>query len=136
MKGRGNYEVQKMDDSRCRTGIFVYREAGLRGSGDRGGGWCPGTEGTQTAGEQQAQETVTQAPGQTAESGVSQAPAQTAENPAQNEAAAVQSPTVVSGQGQNAPGSTGSDSGAPTSNGEVTGIPEGRAVSRVSRWTR
>lgn len=89
------------------------------------GAGAPGTEGTQTAGEQQAQETVTQAPGQTAESGVSQAPAQTAENPAQNEAAAVQSPTVVSGQGQNAPGSTGSDSGAPTSNGEVTGIPEG-----------
>ena len=26
-KGRGYYEVQKMDDSRCRTGIFVYRAA-------------------------------------------------------------------------------------------------------------
>lgn len=92
------------------------------------GAGAPGTEGTQTAGEQQAQETVTQAPGQTAESGVSQAPAQTAENPAQNEAAAVQSPTVVSGQGQNAPGSTGSDSGAPTSNGKATFFMVGERV--------
>ena len=35
-KGRGYYEVQKMDDSRCRTGIFIYSAAGLCGSGDRG----------------------------------------------------------------------------------------------------
>ena len=105
----------------------------------------PGTESTQTAGEQQAPETVTQAPGssQTAENGVSQAPdgtgssqapAQAADNqapaasqaPASSETAvAAQSPTVVSGQGQNAPGSSNSGSGAPASNGEVTGIAEG-----------
>ena len=95
----------------------------------------PGTESTQTAGVQQAPETVTQAPGssQTAENGVSQAPdgtgssqapAQAADNqaPASSETAVVaQSPTVVSGQ--NAPGS--GNSGALASNGEVTGIAEG-----------
>ena len=37
-------------------------------------------------------------------------------------AAAPQSPTIVSGQGQSAPGSTGSESSAPVSAGEVTGI--------------
>ena len=77
------------------------------------GAGAPGTEGTQTAGEQQAQETVTQAPG-------------SSQDPASSETAvAAQSPTVVSGQGQNAPGSGNSGIGAPTSNGEVTGIPEG-----------
>lgn len=77
------------------------------------GAGAPGTEGTQTAGEQQAQETVTQAPG-------------SSQDPASSETAvAAQSPTVVSGQGQDAPGSSNSGSGAPTSNGEVTGIPEG-----------
>lgn len=86
----------------------------------------PGTESTQTAGTDaqqlvsapgsitgQAPETVTQAPGGS-------------QSPASSEpTAASQSPTIVSGQGQNAPGSTGSENGAPTSNGEVTGIAEG-----------
>lgn len=109
------------------------------------GSGAPGTESTQTADVQQAPETVTQAPGssQTTENGVSQAPdgsgssqtpAQAVDNqastasqaPASSETAvAAQSPTVVSGQGQNAPGSGNSGSGAPTSNGEVTGIAEG-----------
>ena len=67
-------------------------------------------ESTQTVGEQQASEAVTQAPGA-----------------GQNEttAAVSQSPTIVSGQGQSAPGSTGSENSAPVSAGEVTGIPEG-----------
>lgn len=73
----------------------------------------PGTESTQTAGEQQAQETVTQAPGS------SQAPASS------ETAVVAQSPTIVSGQDQNAPGSGNSNTGAPSSNGEVTGIAEG-----------
>ena len=76
------------------------------------GSGAPGTESTQTS------ENVNQAPGQAVESGVSQAPVQ-------SEADAAQSPTVVSGQGQNAPGSTDSENGAPASNGEVTGIAEG-----------
>ena len=67
-------------------------------------------ESMQTVGEQQASEAVTQAPGA-----------------GQNEttAAVSQSPTIVSGQGQSAPDSTGSENSAPVSAGEVTGIPEG-----------
>ena len=89
-------------------------------------GSAPGT----TTGS--APEAVTQAPGssQTSENGVSQAPAQTADNqapvssqaPASSETAVAQSPTIVSGQGQTAPGS---ENGAPAANGEVTGIAEG-----------
>ena len=101
-KGRGYYEVQKMDDSRCRTGIFIYSAAGLCGSGDRGS--------MQTVGEQQAPEAVTQAPGA---------------GQTETTAAVSQSPTIVSGQGQSAPDSTGSENSAPVSAGEVTGIPEG-----------
>ena len=100
------------------------------------GSGAPGTESTQATGGQQTPENVNQAPGagQPAENGVSQAPDGTgssqapaaSQSPAQPETTtAAQSPTVVSGQGQNAPGSTGSDSGAPTSNSEVTGIAEG-----------
>lgn len=67
-------------------------------------------ESMQTVGEQQASEAVTQAPGA-----------------GQNEttAAVSQSPTIVSGQGQSAPDSTGSENSAPVSAGEVIGIPEG-----------
>lgn len=97
----------------------------------------PGTESTQTVGEQQASEAVTQAPGtaQSAENGVSQAPdgtgssqaSEASQAPAQAETttAVSQSPTIVSGQGQSAPGSTGGENSAPVSAGEVTGIPEG-----------
>lgn len=67
-------------------------------------------ESTQTVGEQQASEAVTQAPGA---------------GQTETTAAASQSPTIVSGQGQSAPGSTGSENSAPVSAGEVTGIPEG-----------
>lgn len=67
-------------------------------------------ESTQTVGEQQASEAVTQAPGA---------------GQTETTAAVSQSPTIVSGQGQSAPGSTGSENGAPVSAGEVTGIPEG-----------
>ncbi len=67
-------------------------------------------ESTQTVGEQQASEAVTQAPGA---------------GQAETTAAVSQSPTIVSGQGQSAPGSTGSENSAPVSAGEVTGIPEG-----------
>ena len=93
-------------------------------------------ESMQTVEEQQASEAVTQAPGagQTVENGVSQAPDGTgnsqapaaSQSPAQPETTTVsQSPTIVSGQGQSAPGSTGSENSAPVSAGEVTGIPEG-----------
>ena len=67
-------------------------------------------ENTQNVGEQQVSEAVTQAPGA---------------GQTETTAAAPQSPTIVSGQGQSAPGSTGSESSAPVSAGEVTGIPEG-----------
>ncbi len=67
-------------------------------------------ESTQTVGEQQASEAVTQAPGA---------------GQTETTAAVSQSPTIVSGQGQSAPGSTGSENSAPVSAGEVTGIPEG-----------
>ena len=67
-------------------------------------------ESTQMVGEQQASEAVTQAPGA---------------GQTETTAAASQSPTIVSGQGQSAPGSTGSENSAPVSAGEVTGIPEG-----------
>lgn len=67
-------------------------------------------ESTQTVGEQQASEAVTQAPGA---------------GQTETTAAVSQSPTIVSGQGQSAPGSTGSENSAPLSAGEVTGIPEG-----------
>ena len=67
-------------------------------------------ESMQTVGEQQAPEAVTQAPG------VGQT---------ETTAAVSQSPTIVSGQGQSAPDSTGSENSAPVSAGEVTGIPEG-----------
>lgn len=81
-------------------------------------------ESMQTVEEQQASEAVTQAPGagQTVENGVSQAPDGTGNSQAP---AASQSPTIVSGQGQSAPGSTGGENSAPVSVGEVTGIPEG-----------
>lgn len=109
-KGRGYYEVQKMDDSRCRTGIFIYSAAGLCGSGDRGRLRKLGSGELQTVGEQQASEAVTQAPGA---------------GQTETTAAVSQSPTIVSGQGQSAPDSTGSENSAPVSAGEVTGIPEG-----------
>ena len=67
-------------------------------------------ESMQTVGEQQVSETVTQAPGA---------------GQTETTAAVSQSPTIVSGQGQSAPGSTGSENSAPVSAGEVTGIPEG-----------
>lgn len=67
-------------------------------------------ESTQTVEEQQASEAVTQAPGA---------------GQTETTAAVSQSPTIVSGQGQSAPGSTGSENSAPVSAGEVTGIPEG-----------
>ena len=67
-------------------------------------------ESTQMVGEQQASEAVTQAPGA---------------GQTETTAAVSQSPTIVSGQGQSAPGSTGSENSAPVSAGEVTGIPEG-----------
>ena len=67
-------------------------------------------ESTQTVGEQQASEAVTQAPGA---------------GQTETTAAVSQSPTIVSGQGQSALGSTGSENSAPVSAGEVTGIPEG-----------
>ena len=67
-------------------------------------------ESTQTVGEQQASEAVTQAPGA---------------GQTETTAAVSQSPTIVSGQGQSAPDSTGSENSAPVSAGEVTGIPEG-----------
>ena len=67
-------------------------------------------ESTQTVGEQQASEAVTQAPGA---------------GQTETTAAVSQSPTIVSGQGQSAPGSTGSENRAPGSAGEGTGIPEG-----------
>ena len=67
-------------------------------------------ESTQTVGEQQASEAVTQAPGA---------------GQTETTAAVSQSPTIVSGQGQSAPGSTGSENSAPVSAGEETGIPEG-----------
>ena len=67
-------------------------------------------ENTQNVGEQQVSEVVTQAPGA---------------GQTETTAVAPQSPTIVSGQGQSAPGSTGSESSAPVSAGEVTGIPEG-----------
>lgn len=67
-------------------------------------------ESTQTVGEQQVSETVTQAPGA---------------GQTETTAAVSQSPTIVSSQGQSAPGSTGSENSAPVSAGEVTGIPEG-----------
>ena len=67
-------------------------------------------ESTQTVGDQQASEAVTQAPGA---------------GQTETTAAVSQSPTIVSGQGQSAPGSTGSENSAPVSAGEVTGIPEG-----------
>ena len=67
-------------------------------------------ESTQTVGEQQASEAVTQAPGA---------------GQTETTAAVSQSPTIVSGQGQSAPGSTGSENSAPVSAGEGTGIPEG-----------
>ena len=67
-------------------------------------------ESTQTVGEQQASEAVTQAPGA---------------GQTETTAAVSQSPTIVSGQGQSAPDSTGSENSAPASAGEVTGIPEG-----------
>lgn len=67
-------------------------------------------ESTQTVGEQQASEAVTRAPGA---------------GQTETTAAVSQSPTIVSGQGQSAPGSTGSENSAPVSAGEVTGIPEG-----------
>lgn len=67
-------------------------------------------ESTQTVGEQQASEAVTQAPGA---------------GQTETTAAVSQSPTIFSGQGQSAPGSTGSENSAPVSAGEVTGIPEG-----------
>ena len=70
----------------------------------------PGTESTQTVGEQQASEAVTQAPGA---------------GQTETTTAVSQSPTIVSGQGQSAPGSTGGENSAPVSAGEVTGIPEG-----------
>lgn len=62
-------------------------------------------ESTQTVGEQQASEAVTQAPGA---------------GQTETTAAVSQSPTIVSGQGQSAPGSTGSENSAPVSAGEVT----------------
>ena len=52
-------------------------------------------ENTQNVGEQQVSEAVTQAPGA---------------GQTETTAAAPQSPTIVSGQGQSAPGSTGSES--------------------------
>lgn len=67
-------------------------------------------ESMQTVGEQQAPEAVTQAPGA---------------GQTETTAAVSQSPTIVSGQGQSAPDSTGSENSAPVSAGEVTGIPEG-----------
>lgn len=67
-------------------------------------------ESMQTVGEQQASEAVTQAPGA---------------GQTKTTAAVSQSPTIVSGQGQSAPDSTGSENSAPVSAGEVTGIPEG-----------
>ena len=67
-------------------------------------------ESMQTVGEQQVSEAVTQAPGA---------------GQTETTAAVSQSPTIVSGQGQSAPGSTGSENSAPVSAGEVTGIPEG-----------
>ena len=67
-------------------------------------------ESTQTVEQQQASEAVTQAPGA---------------GQTETTAAVSQSPTIVSGQGQSAPGSTGSENSAPVSAGEVTGIPEG-----------
>ena len=67
-------------------------------------------ESMQTVGEQQASEAVTQAPGA---------------GQTETTAAVSQSPTIVSGQGQSAPDSTGSENSAPVSAGEVTGIPEG-----------
>ena len=67
-------------------------------------------ENTQNVGEQQVSEAVTQAPGA---------------GQTETTAAVSQSPTIVSGQGQSAPGSTGSENSAPVSAGEVTGIPEG-----------
>ena len=103
----------------------------------------PGTESTQTAEAEARQMVLTPGSSQTAENGVNQAPdgtvsgqapAQAADNqaPGASQALAqaetveiVQSPTIVSGQGQNAPGSNGSENGAPASNGEVTGIAEG-----------
>lgn len=101
----------------------------------------PGTESSQTVGAQQTSGNVNQAPGagQTGENGVSQAPDGTgnsqtpasdnqapsaSQSPAQPETTtAAQSPTVVSGQ--NAPGSGNSNTSAPASGGEVTGIAEG-----------
>ena len=74
------------------------------------GSGAPGTESTQTAGESQTSEAVTQAPGA---------------GQTETTTAAPQSPTIVSGQGQSAPGSTGGENSAPVSAGEVTGIPEG-----------
>ena len=110
-KGRGYYEVQKMDDSRCRTGIFLFTAQPayaapviVAGSGSLA------AESMQTVGEQQAPEAVTQAPGA---------------GQTETTAAVSQSPTIVSGQGQSAPDSTGSENSAPVSAGEVTGIPEG-----------
>ena len=67
-------------------------------------------ESMQTVGEQQAPEAVTQAPGA---------------GQTETTVAVSQSPTIVSGQGQSAPDSTGSENSAPVSAGEVTGIPEG-----------
>lgn len=67
-------------------------------------------ESMQTVGEQQASEAVTQAPGA---------------GQTKTTAAVSQSPTIVSGQGQSAPDSTGSENSAPVSAGEVTGIQEG-----------
>lgn len=67
-------------------------------------------ENTQNVGEQQVSEVVTQAPGA---------------GQTETTTAAPQSPTIVSGQGQSAPGSTGGKNSAPVSAGEVTGIAEG-----------
>ena len=74
------------------------------------GSGAPGTESTQATGGQQTPENVNQAPGA---------------GQTETTTAAPQSPTIVSGQGQSAPGSTGSESSAPVSAGEVTGIAEG-----------